>query len=334
MTTNDGDAPHDDLSSGDSPASQGEIRILLGSARSWLVSSLRAVLEPEGYALEQAESVSAVLRAARTQTPEVVIIDEGLPDCSIPELCRTLLDRALPRSVPILVYSAAFWEEAEETAAMRAGAWDVIREPIRSRLLVEKLRRMIQIRRLIEAAGGDAMAEDVSGALSLGGLFRVLGILGPLARRQGVGIGCAVLGPTVPAPDREGLAEQRSSTAELVTRHTRGSDLCAWVGDVDLALVAYGTTADGVDAIMRRLSRVDEELRGSAVRTVSDRTLSAGVTDLDPEAFLAEGGGGPDRSSESLPGGRVASLSQIAQAQAALRSARDAGGGVRAAERA
>lgn len=281
---------------------------------------MRAVLEPEGYVLQQAGSVEQVLRDAGARRPGVVILDEGLPDCSVPELCAALLDRELPRSTPILVYSAAYWEEAEETAAMRAGAWDVIREPIRSRLLVEKLRRLVQIQCLIEAAEEDAMAVDASGTLTLGGLFRVLGVLGPLARRQGVGIGCAVLGPTEPASDRDRLAEQRTSTAELVARHTRGSDVRAWVGDADLALVAFGTGREAMRSIVDRLTRVVESPAGGQPRRGPHEPWSAGLTELDPEAY------------RQLPGDRLASLSQIAQAQAALRTAREAGGGIETAE--
>jgi FixJ family two-component response regulator len=323
---------NDDPVSIEGHAGSGEIRILLASERSWLASSMRAVLEPEGYGVRQTESVAQVLREAEEGPPGVVIIDEGLPDCSVPDLCNALIDRALPRSVPILVYSAAFWDEAEETAAMRAGAWDIIREPIRSRLLVEKLRRLMEIRRLIEAAEEGAIAEDAVGTLTLGGLFRVLGILGSLAHRQGVGIGCAVLGPTDPADDRERLAGQRSLTAGLVARHTRGSDVRAWVGDADLALIAYGTTTDGVRSIVRRLSRVDVVRTDAAIAASSAEVLSAGITELDPETFQVGGERSADAAAERSPGDQVASLGQIAQAQAALRSAREAGGGVRAAD--
>ena len=321
------------MTAGASRVGSEEIRILLASARDWLASSMRAVLEPEGYGLCQAESASAALREAESRSPGVVIIDEGLPDSSVPELCSALLECCVPRSVPILVYSAAFWDEAAETACMRAGAWDIIREPIRSRLLVEKLRRLIQIRRLIETAEEDAIAEDATGTLTLGGLLRVLGILGSLANRQGAKIGCAVLGPTRPASDRKLLAGQRSSTAELVAEHTRGSDVCAWVGDADLALFAYGTTTDGVRSILHRLQQIGAdgapEARGP---DAASENLSAGIIELDPEAFRVGGSSGIDGSAERSPGDRVASLARIAEAQVALRSAREAGGGVWTAE--
>jgi CheY-like chemotaxis protein len=288
---------------------------------------MRAVLEPEGYGLRHAASVATARHEAAVQTPAVVIIDEGLPDCSLPELCSDLLKHVLPRSVPILVYSAAIWDEAEEADALRAGAWDIIREPIRSRLLVEKLRRLIQIGRLIGAAENDARTDDDTGTMALGGFVNVLGVLGSLASRQKATIGCAVIGPTEPAVDRELLAEQRSWTAELVHRHTRGSDVAAWIGEADLAIVTYDTTIAGIKSLIRRLSSTEW-----AGRTATDPDgLSAGTIELDLQGLAVAGRSGMNGPAGRAPRESVAALVQIAEAQTALRSAREAGGGVRAA---
>jgi hypothetical protein len=177
------------------------------------------------------------------------------------------------------------------------------------------------------------MAAEAAGTLPLGGLFRVLGILGSLAHRQGVGIGCAVLGPTNPSPDSEGLVEQRNSTLELVARHTRRSDVCAWVGDADLALVTFGTDTDSVRSILHRLSGNGKAPSGTQTPGLPAHTLSAGMTALDLEPFRPSRDRSEDRSRESPRGEPLAALSQIAQAQAALRSARKAGGGIETVER-
>ncbi len=60
--------------------------------------------------------------------------------------------------------------------------------------------------------------------------------------------------------------------------------------------------------------------------------MSAGIIELDPEALRVGGSPGIDGSAERSPGDTVASLAQIAEAQVALRSAREAGGGIRTAE--
>jgi CheY-like chemotaxis protein len=301
--------------------------VLLASSRDWLASSMRAVLEPEGYGFRSAATAAEVLDDTGVEAPGIVIIDEGLTDSSVPELCADLLEGGLSRSVPILVYSQAFWGEDEQAAAMQAGAWDVIREPLRSRLLLSKLQRLRGVQRLIEAADGQVAGVGGEGPMPLTDLLRVLGILGSLASRQGEKLGCAVLGPTIPAVSGPQLEAQRYATARLVTGHTRASDACAWVGDADLVLVAYGATIEGLTAAVERLAEAASMMDSSH----EIETLSAGIVELDPSAFR-----GSHFGTESPAGWprneRVESLARIADAQLALQSARESGGRVRAAE--
>jgi CheY-like chemotaxis protein len=302
--------------------------VLLASSRDWLASSMRAVLEPEGYGFRNSTSAAAALHEARAHTPGIVIIDESIADSSVPDLCADLLEEGLTRSVPILVYSQTYWNESEQAAAMQAGAWDIIREPLRSGLLLAKLRRLMQVRRLIEASDGEGVGEDRSGAMTFTDLSRVLGILGSLASRQRARLGCAVLGPTTPAAFGPELEAQRSATARLVVRHTRASDACAWVGDADLALVAYGATIEGLTTAVKRLSDSASMLDGLP----GTESLSAGIVELDPDAFRRVRDDGKEPPTGWPQNGHVASLSRIADAQLALQSAREAGGGVRSAE--
>lgn len=297
-------------------------RILLASSREWLASALRAVLEPAGFAFEHTSTGAASLERAIAAPPDVVIVDEGLPDRSVPELCTDLAGLSLARSLPILVYSPAFWHESEQAAAMRAGAWDVVREPIRSRLLVAKLERLIQIKRLIEASGAET-PEEGEGPLTLPGLFRFLPVLAALAGREGRPLGCAVLGPTRPdrlAADAEGASRDM---AAFVARNTRRSDVLAWLGERDLALIAFGADLSGLGTMMERLTS-----RAETEGTWGER-LSAGLVELDVAALAGRSGDGAAGS--GVPD-RVAPLARIAAAQAALRRARDAGGGVRVAD--
>jgi CheY-like chemotaxis protein len=299
--------------------------VLLASSRDWLASSMRAVLEPEGYGFRSASTAAEVLVEAGVEPPGIVVIDEGLNDRSVPELCADLLEGGLSRSVPILVYSQAFWGEAEQAAAMQAGAWDVIREPLRSRLLLSKLRRLRGVRRLIEAADGQVAGVDGEGPMTLTDLLRVLGILGALASRQGEKLGCAVLGPTIPAISGPQLEAQRSATARLVIGHTRASDACAWVGDADLVLVVYGATTEGLKTAVKRLS----DSASAADAPPGTEGLSAGIVELDPGSFQWVRSGDESHTGRSQ-NQRVASLFRIADARSALRTAREAGGGVRA----
>jgi CheY-like chemotaxis protein len=300
------------------------IRILLATSRDWLASALRAVLEPQGFEFEQADSGRRALRRAAHHAPDAVIVDEGLPDVTAPELCRQLTERGLRSSTPLLVYTPSCWHESEQVRAMQAGAWDVIREPIRSGLLVAKLKRLLQIKGLIELSEGTGALDSETGVFSLEGLVELLPGLASIAQRADAAMSCAVLGPTEPATSLDQLEQQRQSTALLCRANTRASDLCAWIGPADLVLVAYDADVRGASEVVRRLSALAE---GSSERD----SLSAGVVDFSPShAGEADGRLASPASSPAgaISSQRIASLLRLVAAQEALHEARGSGGGI------
>lgn len=318
------------------PQSQGAadqpVRILLASSRDWFASALQAVLEPEGFSFVQVRSGATALQESPEIDPALVIIDEGLPDMETPELCRRLAQSPARSSLPILVYSPNFWQESEQAEAMQAGAWDVIREPVRSLLLVAKLKRLLRIRELIETADQEAAPGGEGNLFTFAGLVRILPILGSLAQRNQVPLSCAVFGPT--RLDPEALLERRRrDTARLCSAFTRTSDVCASVGETDMVLVAYGADTSAATLIIRRLNEVvlaEETAEPEAVAP-----LSAGIVELSPEEFVRSKREDPraiDVPDVAPVAEQIARLSRFAAAQNALREAREAGGGIRVAE--
>jgi PleD family two-component response regulator len=297
--------------------------VLLVTAHDWFASALQAVLEPEGFAFARARSARLAVRDSRLVNPEIVIIGENLPDMQVPDLSRALRSAGLRDSVPILVYSPNFWAESDEAAAMAAGAWDIIKEPVRSQLIVAKLRRLLEIKRLIELTEEGSLTDTATGLYNLAGLMRVVRLLEANASRTAVPMSCVVLGPAEPATgDR--LETQRRQTAELAKRTLRTSDAIGWLGENELGVVAYNTSAAGVTTMVRRLNRQIEPVGdwrpGSG-------PLSAGIVEFPSTDLSAE-----DGQVRNPVANRIASLTRFAAARTALRQAREGGGGIRIAE--
>ncbi len=297
------------------------VSVMLVSAHDWFASALQAVLEPEGFVFAQVRSARLAVRDAGVIDPDLVIIDEGLPDTDAPALASVLGSGPIKPSVPILVYSPNFWHESAQAAAMRAGAWDIIREPIRSDLLVAKLRRLLEIKRLIELTEEGSLSDVTTGLFNLAGLMRMLRIMGSSAKRYHSPLSCVVLGPSEDV-NPAFLERLRDKTARLCAGNVRDSDICGWVGDVDLGIIAYGTDAAGVTALLRRLG----DRAGADLDLAELAPLSAGIVEV---TGLAE----DDQGGRIAPvATQIASLSRFAAAQNALRQARQAGGGIRIAE--
>jgi len=292
--------------------------ILLASPRDWLASSLRAVLEPQGWGFSHVPSATALRTAVEETPPDVVILDEGLPDGSVRELCAEL-GRAAQNGIPVLVYSSGDWESSDREGALGAGAWDFIVEPVRSQELLDKLSRLGQLKSMMDASSVATGSRGPGAPYHLGGLLRTLPLLRSIAERSGADVGCAVVGPTRPEADEPSLEAQRADTLSLVTRQIRESDLCAWVGPADLAVLLYGAGIDGLGAFVGRIARSGMSRGGGS------RSLSAGIVALPRESRTGgRDADSPDRST-------VGVLGQVDAARAALRRAREAGGGVRVA---
>jgi hypothetical protein len=262
------------------------------------------------------------VRDSALVNPEIVIIGENLPDMKVPELARALRSAGLRDSVPILVYSPNFWAESDEAAAMAAGAWDIIKEPVRSQLIVAKLRRLLEIKRLIEQTEEGSLADTATGLYNLAGLMRVVRLLEANASRTAVPLTCVVLGPGEPA-DGPKLGIQRKMTADLARRSLRTSDAIGWLGESELGVVAYNTSAAGVTTMVRRLNRQLEQ---------SDDWRSSGPLSAGIVEFAVPESRGEDPQARSPIASRIASLTRFAAARTALRQAREAGGGIRIAE--
>jgi two-component system KDP operon response regulator KdpE len=86
---------------------------------------LRATLESQGYRVKESGTASDGLLQARTQRPDLILLDLGLPDGD--GLALTTQVRKESR-VPIVVLSAR-GQEADKIAALDAGADDYLTKP-------------------------------------------------------------------------------------------------------------------------------------------------------------------------------------------------------------
>jgi DNA-binding response OmpR family regulator len=296
------------------------VKVLLVSTHDWFTSALQAVLEPEGFVFARVRSARHALRHVEQNVPDLIILSEKLPDLDGAGLVRMLRSGGLPDSVPLLVYSPNFWHAEDQAKAVAAGAWDIIREPLRPTIIVPKLHRLLTIGRLIRAAEEGNESSVVEGLPKLAGLTRSIQRIEATAHRNAVPLSCVVIGPSRPG-DGPVLERQRSLAASLCADNLRLSDLCGWVSDADFGVLAYNTTAAGVISMVRRLN---ERLAARAETATELQPLSAGVIEL-PTADGDPVNWSPDARGTS----HVASLSRLAEAQVALREARAGGGGIR-----
>ena len=111
---------------------------------------LRATLPAHGYRLLEASTGSDGLARAADYSPEVVLLDLGLPDIDGLEVTRRIREWS---AVPIIVISAR-GQEQDKVAALDAGADDYLTKPFGTPELLARIRVALRHKAL---AGGAAL---------------------------------------------------------------------------------------------------------------------------------------------------------------------------------
>jgi len=133
-------------------------RILLVDDEVSIQRALGPLLRSRGYDVEVAVSGEEALAILRTQPPDLIVLDLGLPDINGVEICRRVRETS---PVPIVVLSAR-GAEGDKVSLLDLGADDYVTKPFGPEELLARIR--VALRRL---SNGD---ESPTGRLQLGDL--------------------------------------------------------------------------------------------------------------------------------------------------------------------
>ncbi len=134
-------------------------KVLVVDDEPTLVAALRYNLEREGFQVLEAGDGESALHLARSQSPDLVILDVLLPGLDGFEVCRRLRRES---AVPIIMLTAK-GEEMDRVVGLELGADDYVPKPFSMRELLARVRALLR-----RAEGGAAQATSiVSGDLRL-----------------------------------------------------------------------------------------------------------------------------------------------------------------------
>jgi len=128
-----------------------------------IVTSLRMVLETEGYKIQAYTDGASALDGLSVDPPDLAILDIKMPRMDGMELLRRLRQRT---EMPV-IFLTSKEDEIDELFGLKMGADDFIRKPFSQRLLVERVKAILRRSAPREASG---IIEDTAKIIERGKL--------------------------------------------------------------------------------------------------------------------------------------------------------------------
>ncbi|MGD0167122.1 MAG: response regulator [Gaiellaceae bacterium] len=104
---------------------------------------VRASLEPEGYAVDEATDAEEGLRMIEMRAPDLIMIASAMPQPDGWEMLRRLRERYGDKTPPVVLFSAD--DEGDEQLALARGASAIFGRPLDPHLLTENARRALPL---------------------------------------------------------------------------------------------------------------------------------------------------------------------------------------------
>jgi PleD family two-component response regulator len=263
-------------------------QVLIASHHAAPATELHQVAERRGYGVHRAYTGTHALEAAHSRSPDLVVLDESLPDMDVLDACRALRDDPhVGPGTPLLLITAGRPSPAEHHAALRSGVWEYLALPFHSEELAARLDTYVLLKLDSDRARRAGPVLDDAGLYTLQGLALRAHELTLQAFHHAEPVACLALAPVT-------FDERNASAVDLVAhvlRTTgRRSDAIGRVGPGEFAVIAPGTDRVGAVLFAERLARA---VAGAApatrpsLRAGYDAVANARYTPVEPHKMLA-----------------------------------------------
>ena len=118
-------------------------KILVVDDEKELLELVKLRLEPSGYSIITASDGLEGLEKAKTERPDLIILDLMLPKMNGYEVCRLLKFDIEYKKIPIILFTARASDEDQATG-IKSGADAYVVKPFNSKILLEKIKELIK----------------------------------------------------------------------------------------------------------------------------------------------------------------------------------------------
>jgi two-component system cell cycle response regulator len=113
------------------------------------VRLLEAKLSSEYFTVITASSGEEALRLARSEHPDIILLDVMMPEMDGFEVCRRLKADPLTDEIPVVMVTALS-EVADRVRGLQSGADDFLTKPVNDVALFARVRSLVRLKRMME----------------------------------------------------------------------------------------------------------------------------------------------------------------------------------------
>jgi PAS domain S-box-containing protein len=119
------------------------------------------ILELNNFNVKEASSGAEALTVAKTEQPDLVLLDINLPDLNGYEVCKRLKAEPATARIPVLHITASYMNPSDMARGLESGAENYLVEPVEPEVLIATINSILRARRAAESAR--AMAREWQG---------------------------------------------------------------------------------------------------------------------------------------------------------------------------
>jgi len=256
----------------------------------------KTILTERGHEVLLAQDGMAGLKAAKSERPDIILLDLIMPVMDGYQVCERLKAEDSTKEIPVIMLTSKA-EPADKVKGLQMGAFDYVTKPFDEGELIARVNIQLQLKDLREVLQEkNRQLQELANRDGLTGLYNHRYFHEQLskdflrARRYNENLSCVLLDIDYFKSFNDTHGHQTGDVVlrtlgGLIEDSIRGSDLAARYGGEEFAIVLYHTDGPGAYQIAERLRQAVEDCKVRDKGNVLYVTISLGVATFPHEVI-------------------------------------------------
>ncbi|QNI03663.1 diguanylate cyclase [Halomonas sp. SH5A2] len=242
-------------------------------------------LRSERLTLLHADNAAEGLRLARSEQPDLILLDLDMPDVDGMTLCRQLKDEHELSDIPVIFLTGTM-DVQTKVLAFELGAVDYVTKPFDAVELKARVRSALRTKRYHDLLTTKAQIDALTGLWNRGYLNDRLAVEMSVLERKGLPVAVAMvdidhfkpINDTYGHPFGDAVIQR---IAEVLGNMSRDSDIVCRYGGEEFAIILRDTPSAGAMLVAERMRKAVETLQLTSGQTPVPLTVSIGIAGSD-----------------------------------------------------